>query len=212
MIRLETVSISCPSLIHWTRNGDKKHKQEGVLARTDKVYCPIARNSNPTNLVLLMSYLGNVKFILEEHFYSKPNEMHNFRVYWISLYVFRTVFPSIIRSSRLYIQHQVYVIQVSWLLASKQFTNLYDIYLMLYVQSWTPDDGRKDRPKHVKWYSIDSKIVHLVGFTVEIYHDARSHERQTWRTLAINLRGWCAGFGFRRLQDWNWEVWSDILL
>jgi len=22
--------------------------------------------------------------------------------------------------------------------------------------------------------------VHLVGFTVEIYHDARSHERQIW--------------------------------
>jgi hypothetical protein len=33
-------------------------------------------------------------------------------------YVFRTVFPSIIRSLRLYIQHQVYVIQVLWLLAS----------------------------------------------------------------------------------------------
>jgi hypothetical protein len=32
--------------------------------------------------------------------------------------MFRTVFPSIIRSSRLYTQHQVYVIQVSWLLAS----------------------------------------------------------------------------------------------
>jgi len=44
--------------------------------------------------------------------------MHNFRVYWISLYIFRTVFPSIIRGSRLYTQHQVYVIQVSWLLAS----------------------------------------------------------------------------------------------
>ena len=26
---------------------------------------------------------------------------------------------------------------------------LYDIYLMLYVQTLTPDDGRKDRPKHV---------------------------------------------------------------
>ena len=52
------------------------------------------------------------------YFYSKTNQMHNFWVYWISLYVFRTVFPSIIRSSRLYIQHQVYVIQVSWLLAS----------------------------------------------------------------------------------------------
>jgi hypothetical protein len=44
--------------------------------------------------------------------------MHNFRVYWISLYMFRTVFSSIIRSSRLYTQHQVDVIQVSWLLAS----------------------------------------------------------------------------------------------
>ena len=55
-------------------------------------------------------------------------------------------FPSIIRSLRLYIQHQVYVIQVLWLLASgnemehivpasKQAQNLYYIYLMLYVQS-----------------------------------------------------------------------------
>jgi hypothetical protein len=26
----------------------------------------------------------------------------------------------------------------------------YDIYLMLCVQTWTPDDGRKDRPKHSK--------------------------------------------------------------
>ena len=27
-------------------------------------------------------------------------------------------------------------------------------------------DG-KDRPKHVEWYSINSEIVHLVGFTIE---------------------------------------------
>jgi len=46
--------------------------------------------------------------------------------------------------------------------------NLYDIYLMLCVQSWTPYYGRKDRPKHVEWYSINSKIVHLVGFTTEL--------------------------------------------
>jgi len=83
--------------------------------------------------------------------------------------MFRTVFPSIIRSSRLYIQHQVYVIQVRWLLASMQSANLYDIYLTLYVQFWTPDDGRKDRPKHVEWYSVKSKIVHLIGFTIEIF-------------------------------------------
>jgi len=33
---------------------------------------------------------------------------------------------------------------------SKQSQNLYDIYLTLYVQSWAPDDGRKDHPKHVE--------------------------------------------------------------
>jgi len=71
--------------------------------------------------------------------------------------------------------------------ASKQSTNLYDIYLMLCVQPWTPDDGRKDCPKHVEWYSINSKIVHLVGFTMEIYHDARSHERQIWYRMASPL-------------------------
>jgi len=32
--------------------------------------------------------------------------------------MFRTVSPSIIRSLRLYIQHEVYAIQVLWLLAS----------------------------------------------------------------------------------------------
>jgi len=36
---------------------------------------------------------------------------------WRTLYMFRTVFPSIIRTLRLYIHHQVYVIQVLWLLA-----------------------------------------------------------------------------------------------
>jgi len=78
--------------------------------------------------------------------------MHNISnlfYFGTTLYMFRTVFPSIIRSLRLYIQHQVYVIEVLWPLASgnemelqfhlvpasKQPQNLYDIYLMLYVQS-----------------------------------------------------------------------------
>jgi len=30
---------------------------------------------------------------------------------------------------------------------------LFDKCLLLYVQSSTPDDGRKDRPKHVERYS-----------------------------------------------------------
>ena len=83
------------------------------------------------------------------YFYSKTNQMHdisNLFYFGTTLYIFRTVSPSIIRSLRLYIQHRVYVIQVLWLLASgkemehlvpacKQPQNLYDIYLMLYIQS-----------------------------------------------------------------------------
>jgi hypothetical protein len=41
------------------------------------------------------------------------------------------------------------------LLASRQ-QYLFETYLLLYVQSCTPDDGRKDRPKHV--VSLQNKI------------------------------------------------------
>ena len=49
--------------------------------------------------------------------------------------MFRTVSPSIIRSLRLYIQHQVYVIQVLWLLASKHPQNLYGMMLYVVIDS-----------------------------------------------------------------------------
>ena len=65
--------------------------------------------------------------------------------------------------------------------ARKLSANLYDIYLMLYVQFQTPDDGRKDRLKHVECCSkikYIRDIVHLAGFTilVEIHYDARSYK------------------------------------
>jgi len=44
-----------------------------------------------------------------------------FLFFLVALYMFRTVFPSIIRILRLYVQHQVYVKQVRQLLASKLF-------------------------------------------------------------------------------------------
>ena len=61
---------------------------------------------------------SQIYFILEQHFTC-----------------FRRSFRPSSRVVRLYIQHQVYVIQVLWLHASKLPQNLYDIYLMLYVQS-----------------------------------------------------------------------------
>jgi hypothetical protein len=67
----------------------------------------------------------------------KPTRCTISQIYFFltTLYMFRTVCPSIIRSLKLYIQHQVYVIEILWLFASKQPQNLYDIYLLLYVQS-----------------------------------------------------------------------------
>jgi hypothetical protein len=90
------------------------------------------------------------------HFYNKTNPMHNISnlfYFGTTLYMFRTISPSIIRSLRLYIQHQVYVIQVLWLLASKKPQNLYDT--MLYVQSSTPVGGGRDGLKHVECFFLN---------------------------------------------------------
>ena len=53
------------------------------------------------------------------------------------------------------------------LLASSQH-NLYDIYILLCVQCWTPDDGQRECPKHVQFHSKNKfeKSVHLVGFVI----------------------------------------------
>ena len=78
--------------------------------------------------------------------------------------MFRTVLTSIIRSSWLYVQQQAYVKQI-----------------LLYVKSWTPDDGWKDRPKHVKLFQNKFEtLVRLVGFTIEICYYSRPYERQNW--------------------------------
>ena len=53
--------------------------------------------------------------------------MHNISdlfYFGTTLYMFRTISPPVIRSLRLYIQHQAHVIQVLWLLVSKQPQNL----------------------------------------------------------------------------------------
>ena len=58
---------------------------------------------------------------------------------------------------------------------------VYVIQVLLCVQRKTPDDGQKNCPKHVEIYSKNKfeKLVHLVGFIIGIFHDARPPERQT---------------------------------
>ena len=51
------------------------------------------------------------------------------------------------------------------------------------VQLKTPEDGQRNCPKHVDFYSTPpknkfEKLVHLDGFIIRICHDARSPERQ----------------------------------
>ena len=72
------------------------------------------------------------------------------------------------------------------LLASSQH-NLYDINLLLCIQYQTPDDGQKTCPNYVEFYSKNKfeKLVHLVGFIMGMYHDARSSECQTRQKSVI---------------------------
>ena len=51
---------------------------------------------------------------------------------------------------------------------------------LLCVQWKTPDDGQRNCPKHVEFYSKNKfeKLLHLFDFIIRIYHDARSPERQ----------------------------------
>ena len=54
----------------------------------------------------------------------------------------------------------------------------------LCVQWKTPDDGQRDCPRHVEFYSKNKfeKLVHIVGFIIKIYHDARSPEHKKSRS------------------------------
>ena len=62
-----------------------------------------------------------------------------------------------------------------------------NLYVLLCVQCKTPDDGQRNCLKHVEFYSKNEfeKLVHLVGFIIRIYHDARSPEGQTQNVVII---------------------------
>ena len=51
-----------------------------------------------------------------------------------------------------------------------QSANLYDIYHYCVYSERTPDDGQRNCPKHVEFYSKNKfeKLVHLVDFIIRI--------------------------------------------
>jgi len=106
--------------------------------------------------------------------------------------MFRKVPLSIIRSFSLSTQQWYMSYSLQLQLASRIRTefrpdparqlsaNHYDIYHCCVYSEKTPDDGQRNCPKHVEFYSKNKfeKWVHLIGFHIRIYHDARSPERQ----------------------------------
>ena len=71
------------------------------------------------------------------------------------------------------------------------------IRLLLYAQSY-PDDGRKNRPKHIECHYKINKfdtLVHLVGFTIGIstqifctYTNVKFHENPCSASLVVQCR------------------------
>jgi len=75
-------------------------------------------------------------------------------------------------------QDQDGISSVLILLTSCQQTRM--TYTIAVCTVKTPDDGQRNCPKHVEFYSKNKfeELVHLVGFVIRIYHDTRSPERQ----------------------------------
>jgi len=107
--------------------------------------------------------------------------------------MFRTVPLSIIWSYFTVHTAVVYVIQVCCQVASRIRTEpvpswsccqqIYMTYTIGVCVQWkTADDGQRNCPKYVEFYSQNKfeKLVHLVGFIIRIYHEARSPERQSY--------------------------------
>jgi len=95
------------------------------------------------------------------------------------LYMFRTVSLSIIRSFSLYTQQWYMSYSLRAGSGRTQFlpdpahklsANLYDIYHCCVYSEKTPDDGQRNCPNHVVFYSKNKfeKLVHLVGFIIGI--------------------------------------------
>ena len=80
----------------------------------------------------------------------------------------------------------------------KHVANLYDIYHCCVYTKKTPDDGQRNCPRHVEFYSKNKfgKLVHLVGFVISIYHDARSSERH------INRKYWMSHYNANMVRKY----------
>jgi len=139
-------------------------------------------------------------------------------IFGIKLYMFRTIPLSAIRSFSLHTQQYI---QVCWQFASRIRMEAVSKPVwhipLLCVQWKTLDVGQRNCPKHEEFYSKNKfqKLVHLVGFIIRIYRDARSPERQInnmtrWARFYISVSVYACvqqyqlcGSGTWALEKWD---------
>ena len=110
--------------------------------------------------------IQNIKRNARCSFYSKTNYMHQcYQIYFI-LEWNSTCFGRYFRPSS-GVRYCCLLVS-GYPLASRQ-QYLPDICLLLYVQSWTADDGRKDRPKQVECHS-KIKYIWYIGACSWFYY------------------------------------------
>ena len=85
----------------------------------------------------------------------KPTRCTNFsNVFWNrSLHVSDSSSVHHQESSTVHTEISIYHTGFADCVLARSQRNLYEIYLLLCVQCWTPDDGQRDCPKHVEIYS-----------------------------------------------------------
>jgi len=92
--------------------------------------------------------------------------------------MFRSVSVFIIRSFSLYTQQWYVSYRFAYSLRAVIITCM--AYTNAVCTVKTRDDGHRNCPRHAEFYSKNKfeKLVHLVGFIIRIYQDARSSECQ----------------------------------
>jgi len=135
-VRQAEVGLALPPAGFRQITAPSTYRHAALFSAADKVFLQISNLESNTIPVTDPNAFTLLRHYNSFPFYRKINQMHsisNLFYFGTTLYMFRAVSPSIIRSLRVYIQH--HTIHLLWLLASKQPQNLYDIYLMLHVQS-----------------------------------------------------------------------------
>ena len=98
---------------------------------------------------------------------------------------------------------------------ARKLSAKYVWHIPLLCVQWkkSSDDGQRNCPKHVEFYSKNKfeKCVYLVGFVIRIYHDARSPERQIYVKLYNTRKNMEIRISHNFKKSWNLYIFPCII-